>query len=145
MKFTNNIHFYLLDFICFKNIWVHSWRETCKQECPQTFTSPVGPVDVCFLLARSHFWEFSMAQGQWFTVRVEPCASIQRQTRGLATYASSVSFGHPEHCFLTVWTPKSLGQDLVMMTILEDSAYSFTPTIHLQSSYWPKKAKSVDI
>ena len=26
--------------------------------------------------------------------------------RGLAAYASSVSFGHPEHCFLTVWTPK---------------------------------------
>ena len=33
-------------------------------------------------------------------------------------YASSVSFGHPEHCFLTVWTPKSL----LIMTILEDSA-----------------------
>ena len=26
--------------------------------------------------------------------------------RGLAAYASSVSFGHPEHCFVTVWTPK---------------------------------------
>ena len=49
--------------------------------------------------------------------------------RGLATYASSVSFGQPEHCFLTVWTPKSLGQDLLMMTILEDSACSVTPTI----------------
>ena len=50
-------------------------------------------------------------------------------TRGLATYVSSVSFGHPEHCFLTVWTPKSLGQDLLMMTILEDSTCSVTPTI----------------
>ena len=26
--------------------------------------------------------------------------------RGLGAYASSVSFGHAEHCFLTVWTPK---------------------------------------
>ena len=42
--------------------------------------------------------------------------------RGLATYASNVSFGHTDHCFLTVRTPKSLGQDLLMMTILEDSA-----------------------
>ena len=25
-----------------------------------------------------------------------------------------MSFGHPKHCFLTVWTPKSLGQDLLM-------------------------------
>ena len=50
-------------------------------------------------------------------------------TRGLATYASSMSFGHTEHCFLTVWTPKSLGQDLLMTTILEDSACSVTPTI----------------
>ena len=49
--------------------------------------------------------------------------------RGLATYASSVSFGHPEHYFLTVWTTKILGQDLLMMTILEDSACSVTPTI----------------
>ena len=40
--------------------------------------------------------------------------------RGLATYASSVSFGSIEHFFLTVWTPKSLGQDLLMMTILEE-------------------------
>ena len=49
--------------------------------------------------------------------------------RGLATYASSMSFGYPEHCFLSVWTPKSLGQDLLMMTILEDSACSVTPII----------------
>ena len=49
--------------------------------------------------------------------------------RGLAIYVSSVSFGHPEHYFLTVWTPKILGQDLLMMTILEDSACSVTPTI----------------
>ena len=47
----------------------------------------------------------------------------------LATYASSVSFGHPEIWYLTVWTPKSLGQDLLMMTILEESACSVTPTI----------------
>ena len=49
--------------------------------------------------------------------------------RGLATYGSSVSFGHPEHCYLTVWTPKSLGQDLLMMTIIRNSACSVTPTI----------------
>ena len=35
--------------------------------------------------------------------------------RGFAAYASSVSFGHPEHCFLTVWTPKNLCQNLLMM------------------------------
>ena len=29
------------------------------------------------------------------------------QLRVLATYASTVSFGHPEYCFLTVWTHKS--------------------------------------
>ena len=51
------------------------------------------------------------------------------RSRGLATYESSVSFGHPEHCFLTVWTPKSLGLDLLMMAILEDSACGVTPTI----------------
>ena len=39
-------------------------------------------------------------------------------TRGLAAYASNVSFGQPERCFLTVWTPKSLCQDLLMMTFL---------------------------
>ena len=38
--------------------------------------------------------------------------------RGLAAYASSVSFGHAEHCFLTVWTPKSLCQNLLKMTFL---------------------------
>ena len=30
--------------------------------------------------------------------------------------ASNVSFGHAEHCFLTVWTPKSLCQNLLKMT-----------------------------
>ena len=55
-----------------------------------------------------------------------------------------MSFGHPEHYFLTVWTPKSLGQDLLMMKIIEDSVIvSFLQ--YKQSSYWPKKAKSVDI
>ena len=39
---------------------------------------------------------------------------------------------------LTVWTPKSLGQDL-LMTILEDRACSVTRIIYRQSSYWPKK------
>ena len=38
--------------------------------------------------------------------------------RGLAGYASSVSFGHPEHCFLTVWTPKFICQNFLMMTFL---------------------------
>ena len=28
--------------------------------------------------------------------------------QGLSRNASSVSFGHAEHCFLTVWTPKIL-------------------------------------
>ena len=41
------------------------------------------------------------------------------QFRGLAAYAPNVSFGHPEHCFLTVWTPKSLCQNLLMMTFLK--------------------------
>ena len=50
---------------------------------------------------------------------------------GLATlsYVSSMSFGHPGHRFMTVWTPKSLGHDLLMTTILEDSACSVTATI----------------
>ena len=39
--------------------------------------------------------------------------------RGLDAYASSVSFGHAEHCFLTVWTPKCLCQNLLMMTFLK--------------------------
>ena len=38
--------------------------------------------------------------------------------RGLAAYASSVSFGHPEHCFLTVWTPKNLCQNFLMINFL---------------------------
>ena len=45
-------------------------------------------------------------------------AKEEVRTRGLAAYASSVSFGHPEHCFLTVWTPKNLCQNLLMMTFL---------------------------
>ena len=65
--------------------------------------------------------------------------------RGIATYASSVSFGHPEHYFLTFWTPKSLGQDLLMMTILEDNLHVVSLLQYKQSSYWPKKAKSVDV
>ena len=28
------------------------------------------------------------------------------------------AFGHVEHCFLTVWTPKSLCQNLLKMTFL---------------------------
>ena len=43
--------------------------------------------------------------------------------RGLATYACSMSFGHPERCLLSLDT-KSFGQDLLMMTILEDGACS---------------------
>ena len=38
--------------------------------------------------------------------------------QGLSRNASSASFGHPEHCFLTVWTPKSLCQNLLKMTFL---------------------------
>ena len=51
----------------------------------------------------------------------EPIGSIHMcsiGSRSLAAYASSVSFGHPEHCFLTVWTPKNLCQNLLMMTFL---------------------------
>ena len=40
------------------------------------------------------------------------------QRQGLSRNASSVSFGHVEHCFLTVWTPKSLCQNLLKMTLL---------------------------
>ena len=36
----------------------------------------------------------------------------------LSRNASSVSFGHAEHCFWTVWTPKSLCQNLLKMTFL---------------------------
>ena len=57
---------------------------------------------------------------------------LENDIRGLATYASSVSSGHAEHCFLTVRAPKSLGQGLLMMTILEDSACSVTPTIQTE-------------
>ena len=32
------------------------------------------------------------------------------RAQGLSRNASSVSFGHAEHCFLTVWTPKSLSE-----------------------------------
>ena len=52
----------------------------------------------------------------------------------MSTNASSMPFGHPKHCFLTIWTPKSLGQDLLMMTILEDGACSITPTIQPKQS-----------
>ena len=38
--------------------------------------------------------------------------------QGLSRNASSVSFGHAEHCFLTVWTPKILWQNLLKMTFL---------------------------
>ena len=38
--------------------------------------------------------------------------------QGLSCNASSVSFGHAEHCFLTVWTPKSLCQNLLKMAFL---------------------------
>ena len=55
-----------------------------------------------------------------------------------------MSFGHPEHFFLTVWTPKSLGQYLLMMTILEDSACSVTPTIQTKQLL-AQKANSVDM
>ena len=55
-------------------------------------------------------------RNQWEAHQVEPIQCLYQHTaiRGLAT---NVSFGHPEHYFLTVWTPKSLGQDLLMMTI----------------------------
>ena len=39
----------------------------------------------------------------------------EQQRQGLIRNASSVSFGHAEHCFLTVWTPKSLCQNLLKM------------------------------
>ena len=35
----------------------------------------------------------------------------------------------PRTLFLAVWTPKCLGQDLLMMTIFEDSASSVTASI----------------
>ena len=38
--------------------------------------------------------------------------------QGLSRNASNVSFGHAEHCFLTVWTPKYLCQNLLKMTFL---------------------------
>ena len=50
-----------------------------------------------------------------------------------------MSFGHPEHCLLTVWTPKSLGQDLLMMTILEDSACSVTSLDTQNTVFWTPK------
>ena len=38
--------------------------------------------------------------------------------QGLSRNASSVSFGHAEHCFSSVWTPKILCQNLLKMTFL---------------------------
>ena len=38
--------------------------------------------------------------------------------QGLSRNASSVSFGHAKHCFLTVWTPKILCLNLLKMTFL---------------------------
>ena len=52
-----------------------------------------------------------------FCCYVQSVVAWSHGGRGIATYASNVSFGHPEHYFLTVCTPKSLGQDLLMMTI----------------------------
>ena len=43
-------------------------------------------------------------------VQKYPYVAMVSGDRGLAAYASSVSFGHPEHCFLTVWTPKNLSE-----------------------------------
>ena len=59
-------------------------------------------------------------------VRSGTCSRIHDQKawwqpgvrQGLSRNASSVSFGHAEHCFLTVWTPKSLCQNLLKMTFL---------------------------
>ena len=45
-------------------------------------------------------------------------ATLVIEVQGLSRNASSVSFGHAEHCFLTVWTPKSLCQNLLKMTFL---------------------------
>ena len=44
--------------------------------------------------------------------------TVNNRQQGLSRNASSVSFGHAEHCFLTVWTPKSLCQNLLKMTFL---------------------------
>ena len=45
-------------------------------------------------------------------------ATLSSSDQGLSPNASSVSFGHAEHCFLTVWTPKSLCQNLLKKTFL---------------------------
>ena len=56
-------------------------------------------------------WDIKRHLGKW---KSRLCGGI----RGLAAYGSSVSFGHPEHCFVTVWTPKYFCQNLLMMFFL---------------------------
>ena len=47
---------------------------------------------------------------QEITGITQVCTCDRVPIRGLAAYASSASFGHPEHGFLTVWTPKNLSE-----------------------------------
>ena len=95
------------------------------------------------LCLSSHFaklWTVVVEPTPWTTVRVvasnvgvgrrgrflEGCDVMAVMTmmldedQGLSRNASSVSFGHAEHCFLTVWTPKILCQNLLKMTFLRE-------------------------
>ena len=67
-------------------------------------------------------------------------------SRGLATYAPSVSFGHPEHLFFD-----SLDTQKFRSGFADDDNFRrylehvVSLIQYKQSSLWPKKAKSVDI
>ena len=75
-----------------------------------TYNSPLNILLTLMLLV-ANFINTKMMQKTWEIT--ETMAAINF----LAAYASSVSFGHAEHCFLTVWTPKSLS-NLLKMTFL---------------------------
>ena len=61
---TTFIFIYFI-FIYFKNIWGHSWRETCSQLSPNVYR-PCKTSWYIILLARSCLWEFVLTWGQRF-------------------------------------------------------------------------------
>ena len=61
----------------------------------------------------SHLWAAKGVYGLTLNPSIAEDTFIQRtRIRDLAAYASSMSFGHPEHCFLTVRTPKNKIEDV---------------------------------
>ena len=65
------------------------------------------------------FWLFVSIDFIFMTSKLDTSQfTYKTLQQGLSCNASSVSFGHAEHCFLTVWTPKILCQNLLEMTFL---------------------------